>query len=178
MLGNDVRRFAMSNHSDNHAGLGDTTDQPGGVRVDERAPILLHGEIEVAAGRETVWNVLAAIEQWPDWNPDVTFAELEGKLEPGTTFRWKSGGSSLVSRLVRVSPPAEIAWTGRSMGISVVHVYRLEERGGRTLVLTDESVTGVPARLFRGPIRRRMDNAIENQLQRLKAESERRAAAQ
>jgi hypothetical protein len=64
------------------------------------------------------------------------------------------------------------------MGTSVVHVYRLEERGGRTLVLTDESVTGVPARLFRGPIRRRMDNAIENQLQRLKAESERRAAAQ
>jgi len=146
-------------------------------RVDERAPILLQGQIEIAAGREAVWDVLAAIEGWPDWNPDVTSATLEGRLEPGTSFRWKSDGASLVSNLVRVDAPTEIAWTGRSLGIRVFHQYRLEERSGSTLVRTEESVAGVPARLFRGPLRRRMDRAIQNQLRRLKAESERRASA-
>jgi hypothetical protein len=160
-----------------HDALGDAAGEPGGAQIDERAPILLHGQIEIGAARDVVWDVLVSIEGWPDWNPDVTFASLEGRLEPGATFRWKSGGASLVSRLVRVSPPAEIAWTGRSMGINVVHVYRLEDRGGTTLVTTDESVAGAPARLFRGAIRRRMDAAIQSQLSRLKAESEQRAGA-
>jgi Polyketide cyclase / dehydrase and lipid transport len=145
------------------------------VRIDEGAPILLHGQVEIAAGRGAVWDVISSIAGWPDWNPDISFASLEGKLEPGVTFRWKSGGYSLLSNLVRENPPAEIAWTGRSMGINVVHLYRLEDRGDKTLVRSEESVAGFPARLFQGPIRRRMDAAIQSQLQHLKAESERRA---
>jgi Polyketide cyclase / dehydrase and lipid transport len=159
------------------ANVGYPSGQPDPASVNKRAPILLHGRIDIAAAREEVWDVLAAIEDWPDWNPDVSSASPEGSLEPGTTFRWKSGGTSLISRLLRVCRPAEIAWTGRSMGINVVHVYRLEGRGDRTIVRTEESVAGIPARLFRGPIRRRMDVAIQNQLQRLKAEAERRAGA-
>ena len=161
----------------NQASVARGGDQPGGVAVDERAPIVLHAQVEIAADRGTVWDVLASIEAWPEWNRDIAFAALEGELEPGTSFRWKSGRSSLLSRLVTVRPPAEIAWTGHSMGIRVVHVYRLEDRGDVTLVQTDESATGVPARLFRGPIGRQMHAAVQNHIQRLKVEAERRVGA-
>jgi hypothetical protein len=43
-------------------------------------------------------------------------------------------------------------------------------------VRTQESVEGVTARLFRGPIKKRMDGAIDAGLRSLKAEAERRTA--
>ena len=120
--------------------------------------------------------MLAKIDGWPSWNPEVKSASLEGDLAPGTVFRWKAGPSRLVSRLVHVEPPSEIAWTGKSMGLNVIHVYGLEPRDGGTSVRTQESVEGVTARLFRGPIKKRMDSAIDAGLRSLKAEAERRAA--
>ena len=147
------------------------------VHVDEHAPVMLHGEIEIAASPDVVWEVLSSIEHWPDWNHDVKSASLEGELQPGTSFRWRAGGSSLRSRLIQVAPTREIGWTGTSMGINVVHVYRLEGHDGKTLVQTDESVAGITTRLFRKPIGRRMDAAIQDALRSLKAEAERRATA-
>ena len=120
--------------------------------------------------------MLATIDGWPSWNPEVKSASLEGDLVPGTVFRWKAGPSRLVSRLVHVEAPSEIAWTGKSMGLNVIHVYGLEPRDGGTSVRTQESVEGVTARLFRGPIKKRMDGAIGAGLRSLKAEAERRAA--
>jgi hypothetical protein len=64
------------------------------------------------------------------------------------------------------------------MGINVIHVYGFEPRDGGTLVHTDESVEGVTARLFRGPLKKRMDSSIDLGLRSLKAEAERRAADQ
>jgi uncharacterized protein YndB with AHSA1/START domain len=147
------------------------------VAINERAPIRLAGEIEIAADPELVWDVLATIERWPSWNPEVSWASLQGEPAEGTRFRWKAGSSTIESRLVSVVAPVQIAWTGKSMGLRVVHIYDLEQRDGKTFVRTAESVAGVPARLFRGPIERRMQTAIEAGLEALKTEAERRAGA-
>jgi hypothetical protein len=152
------------------------TEAAGEVAINEQAPIILGGEVEVAAAPEVVWEVLTTIERWPDWNPEVKSASLEGDLTAGTIFRWKTGPSSIVSRLIRVAAPRQIAWTGKALGLSVVHIYRLEPRDGTTFVRTDESVEGITARLFRGPLKKRMHSAIEAGLRSLKAEAERRAA--
>jgi uncharacterized protein YndB with AHSA1/START domain len=148
------------------------------TEINANAPVILGGEIEVAAPPEIVWDVLTTIEGWPRWNPEVKSASLEGELAPGSVFRWKAGPSRLVSRLLSVEPQREIAWTGKSMGINVIHVYGFEPRDGGTLVHTDESVEGVTARLFRGPLKKRMDSSIDLGLRSLKAEAERRAADQ
>jgi uncharacterized protein YndB with AHSA1/START domain len=147
------------------------------VAINERAPIRLAAEIEIAADPELVWDVLATIERWPSWNPEVSSASLRGELTEGTTFRWKAGSSTIVSRLVSVVDPVQIAWTGKSMGLRVVHIYDLEPRKGKTFVRTAESVEGIPARLFRGPIERRMQTAIDSGLEAMKTEAERRAGA-
>lgn len=146
------------------------------VAINESAPVILDAEIEIAAPPELVWDVLSSIERWPTWNPEVRSASVDGGLAQGNTFRWKAGPSSLTSKLLTVAEPSEIAWSGRSMGLSVIHVYKLEPHEGHTLVRTVESVEGMPARLFRGPVKRRMDAAIDNGLKALKAEAERRAA--
>ena len=58
---------------------------------------------------------------------DVASADLRGPLAPGTEFRWKSGGSSIVSILQEIEPKRRIAWTGRTLGIRAVHVWTFTE---------------------------------------------------
>lgn len=148
---------------------------PAPLVVDADAPIVLRGSIEIAAAPEVVWDVLAVVDNWPLWNPDIDRAALDGPLAPGTTFRWKAGPSRLTSTLAVVERPAGLGWTGRTLGLQAIHVYRLEAHEGGTLVHTDESVTGAMARLLRGPVGRRMHVAMVDGLAALKAEAERRA---
>jgi hypothetical protein len=120
--------------------------------------------------------VLSAIDRWPSWNPDVKSVTLQGPVRPGSVFRWKSGPSSLTSTLQVVDPPREIAWTGTTMGIKAVHVFRFQANGGGTLARSEESWEGLIASLLKGYSRRTLDKGIHSVLAHLKVEAERRAA--
>jgi uncharacterized protein YndB with AHSA1/START domain len=152
---------------------GDGNPARPAATIDERAPVVGAREIVIAAPPETVWDVLAAIEGWPSWNPDVKWASVDGEIAEGTQFRWKTGPGTVTSTLQRVEPPRLIAWTGRTFGIDAVHVWRLEPRDGTTLVRTEESFDGVVARLFRRPLRKTLTGALESALRHLKVEAER-----
>ena len=128
------------------------------------------------ADPETVFSVISAIDQWPSWNPDVKSVSAEGPVQPGTVFRWKAGPSSLTSTLQVVDPPREIAWTGTTMGIKAVHVFRFQASGGGTLARSEESWEGLLASLLKGYSRRTLDKGIRSVLGHLKTEAERRAA--
>ena len=39
--------------------------------INQAAPVVASGTIEIAAGPEVVWDLLADIERWPEWNADV-----------------------------------------------------------------------------------------------------------
>jgi hypothetical protein len=120
--------------------------------------------------------VISAIDQWPSWNPDVKSVSVEGPVQPGTVFRWKAGPSSLVSTLQVVDPPQEIAWTGATMGIKAVHVFRFRATHGGTLARSEESWEGLLPGLLKGYSRRTLDKGIRSVLEHLKAEAERRTA--
>lgn len=145
------------------------------AKIDERAPVVGAGEIVISAVPETIWDVLATIERWPEWNPDVKWVSIEGAVAEGTQFRWKSGPGTLTSTLQQVDRPRLIAWTGRTFGIDAVHVWRLDPRDGTTVVRTEESFDGLVARLFRRPLRKTLAGALDRGLRHLKAEAERRA---
>jgi uncharacterized protein YndB with AHSA1/START domain len=49
-------------------------------------PVVSSTEIEIEAPIEAVWDILAAIERWPAWNPDVRWVTLDGPVAEGTTF--------------------------------------------------------------------------------------------
>jgi uncharacterized protein YndB with AHSA1/START domain len=143
--------------------------------VNTNAPVVGRAEIEVAVGPEAVWHVLADIEGWPSWNPDIKTMALSGEVAPGSQFRWKAGGVTIKSTLEAVDPPELIGWTGKTIGLKARHVYRFEPRGEGAIVRTEESYDGWAARLFRKPIQRMLDKALEDGVGYLKAEAERRA---
>ena len=49
-------------------------------RADSQAAVYSREEVVVAADPETVWKVMASIEDWPQWNPDVREASVEGDV--------------------------------------------------------------------------------------------------
>ena len=150
-----------------------TPDPPNSIN--ERAPVVGASEIEIAAAPEVVWEVLTAIDGWPSWNPDVKSVSIHDSIAPGAQFRWKSDPGTITSTIQRVEPARLIAWTGSTPGIRAIHFWHFEPRDGRTFVRTEESFDGLVARLLRRQLQRTLDKALEDGLQHLKAEAERRA---
>ena len=140
--------------------------------VKRDAPVLAAGEIEIASEPEAVWDVLTDFAAWPSWNPDVKSMAFEGGLAEGAEFRWKAGPGTITATIRRVERPLLIGWTGKTLGMSAVHVYRLERRDGGTLVTTEESFDGPIARLARRPLRRMLAASLEGGLRALKTRVE------
>jgi uncharacterized protein YndB with AHSA1/START domain len=143
--------------------------------VNREAPAIARAEVVIAAEPETVWEILAAFEEWPSWNPDVSSVTLEGGLAKGSVFRWKAGRSKITSRLVEVERPRLLGWTGKTAGIKAVHVWQLSPRDGGTLARTEESWEGLPVRILHGLLQKNLQKAMDDGLGYLKAEAERRA---
>jgi uncharacterized protein YndB with AHSA1/START domain len=146
------------------------------VEVSRNAPVVAKGEIEIGASPEAVWSALTDFERWPSWNPDVKSMSFGGEVGEGAVFRWRAGPGTITSTIRRVDPPRLIGWTGKTLGIEAVHVYRLEPRGSGTHVTSEESYEGLVARLFRRPISRMLKSALDKGLERLKTETERRSS--
>jgi hypothetical protein len=147
------------------------------MEVDRDAPVVGVSEGQVAAPPELVWDVLAGFETWPSWNPDVKSVEINAPIAEGTEFRWKAKAGTIRSRIERLERPRLIGWTGRTLGIDAVHVWRLEPREGGTFVRSEESFSGLLPRLMRGRLQKTLDEALESGVRQLKAEAERRAGS-
>jgi uncharacterized protein YndB with AHSA1/START domain len=145
--------------------------------IDRDAPATAEGQTQIAAPIETVWAVISDLSAWPTWNTDVRSMTFDGPLAPGSSFRWKSGSASLVSTLQVVEAPREIGWTGKSMGINAVHVFRFEPTDGGTLARSAESFRGFIPSVLKNYSRRLLKRGIDNILGALKSEAERRAAS-
>jgi len=98
------------------------------IKVNENAPVVARGEIEIAADPDIIWDVLADIERWPNWNPEVKAVSIGGILAEGSKFKWKAGPGTITSTIQMVDRPKILAWTGKSTGIKAVHIWRLEPK--------------------------------------------------
>jgi hypothetical protein len=142
------------------------------VNADRGAPVFSEGRIEVSASPEVLWDVLADFEKWPMWNPDVDSVTLNGPVAKGTIFRWKAGPTRLVSTLQRVDRPRALGWTGRTMGVRAIHLWRFEPRPGGAVASMEESFDGAVAKLLRRRLQRQLDETTAKGLQALKAAAE------
>jgi hypothetical protein len=142
------------------------------MQIDAAAPVVLTTEIGIAASRDLVSRILFAIADWPSWNHDIRFARVDGPVAAGTRFRWKSGPLAISSRVEEAVPGHRIGWSGHTIGLHARHVWTLTDDGGGTKVRTDESLTGVVPRLLTGPLRRSVQQSLDDWLVRLKATAE------
>lgn len=147
------------------------------MKIDRTAPVIAAEEMLIQAPVELVWEIQSDIANWPRWNPEVHRVVLHGPIRPGTEFQWEAGGLKIRSRLQVLSRSECIVWTGRTRGIHAVHVWSFEQRADGTHVRTEESFTGLMARLFTKSMHKMLVKALRQGLSALQQEAERRACA-
>ncbi len=137
-----------------------------------QAPLQAHQEILIDAPLDKVWGLQTAIAHWPNWQPDISVAALDGPLQTGSVFRWKAKGLKIVSTLHTVEPPRQIGWTGDSLGMFAIHNWTFAAQGQQTKVISDESLSGWMARLLKLTDAHFLDKSLAATLQTLKAAAE------
>ncbi len=141
--------------------------------IDRNAPVITQDEIVIAAGLNTVWNLLTDIAAWPNWQHDIDRANLNTPLGVGAIFHWSTAGLAITSTVAELIPHERIAWSGLMDGITDVHVWRfMPVRDGGVRVQTEESWNGEPARLNRESMQRALDQSIRLWLESLKRRAE------
>ncbi|HLI85223.1 MAG TPA: SRPBCC family protein [Bryobacteraceae bacterium] len=142
--------------------------------INRKAPVVASAEGPIRAPLDLVWAVHTDIAAWAAWNPDVQSVAIDGPVRPGTQFRWKSGGATIISKIEEVEPRRRIVWTGRAVGLRAVHVWTFAGQDGGVWVRSEESFQGLIAVLFGGAMRRRLGSALQRGVVALKKECERR----
>ncbi|WP_080058392.1 SRPBCC family protein [Spirosoma aerolatum] len=142
------------------------------VLTNPKAPVTCSKRIIINASPDKVWNLLANINNWASWQTDITKPSLNGPVQPGTTFDWKTGGAGIHSTLHTVEPNKSLGWTGKTFGMYAVHNWTLTEVPGGTQVAVDESMEGFLAGLFKSSFNKNLAKDMQHWLELLKAESE------
>jgi len=142
--------------------------------IDQAAPVVIEKSVDIGAAPETVWDVLADVERWPDWNPDVKSATLDGAFAEGSRFRWKSGPSRIRSTVEASERPRVAGWSGKTLGARAAHLWLLEPTAGGTRVTTRESMSGPVPRLLTGSMKRTLEKSLDAWLARMATAAERR----
>ena len=145
------------------------------IPINKNAPVQSGNQIEIQAPVDVIWNVLTDIQNWPKWQKAVTETVVEGKIEEGTTFRWKAGGLSFKSRIHTSKPHTAFGWTGTTIGASAIHNWTFTEKDQRTtIVVVEESLEGLLPKLFRKNFQKNLDNGVLKNLKELKEAAERK----
>ncbi len=112
------------------------------------------------------------INNWANWQTDISKPQLNGDLKPETTFDWKTGGAKIHSTLHTVEPFKNFGWTGKTFGMFAIHNWTLTETKGETKVSVHESMEGFFAKLLKKSFNKNLEKGMQNWLDLLKRECE------
>jgi len=143
------------------------------MEINENAPVIAKGMIEINSNPEIIWDMIADVERWPIWNRDVQNASLEGKVAKGSKFKWKSSSLTITSIFQEDNRPKILGWTGETMGIKAIHIWRFEPEDNKTIVRTEESWERPLTHLTRNRTQDMLQKSIDSVLNYLKIEVER-----
>jgi hypothetical protein len=94
----------------------------------------IHTAIDIARPAAAVWDILADIDRWPEWNP---FARARGRLAIGERLEVEikpPGKKPMTFRptVVKLDPGVELRWLGH-LGLPGIfdgeHAFRVEPAG-------------------------------------------------
>lgn len=143
------------------------------MHIDHNAPLKAEKEILISAPLEKVWSVITDIDQWSEWQPDVTSSKLDGSLATGTKFYWKAKGLNITSTIQTLEPMQSIGWTGKSLGMQAIHIWVFEKHKDGTYVKTEESLSGWFPRILKVFDPNFLKKSLRSSLQVLKSHVER-----
>lgn len=147
------------------------------MSIDRSAPVIARAETLINAPIDQVWKLQTDLENWPNWQPNITEVKLDGPLKKGSIFRWKAQGLNITSTLQSVVPQREIGWTGVSMGMKAVHYWYFEPSDSGTRVTVEESLSGWLTRLMALFDRKFLEKSMAASLDLLKSQAEKSGSA-
>ena len=142
--------------------------------INKNAPVKCSKTITINASSEKVWSLISNINNWADWQTDISKPKLNGELKLQSTFDWKTGGAKIHSTLHTVEPFKTFGWTGKTFGMFAIHNWTLTEINGTTEVQVDESMEGFLVVLFKNMMTTNLEKGMQNWLDLLKKESEKK----
>jgi hypothetical protein len=105
--------------------------------------------IQINAGPEKVWSVLASGPDWGAWNPFIT--RVEGELKVGAKLknRLEMAGQKPMTfkpTVLKAEPGKELRWLGRVLIPGLFdgeHYFELEAKDGGTRFVHGEEFRGI-----------------------------------
>ena len=140
--------------------------------INQKAPVISSGKIGINAPINKVWSVLTTLGDWPEWQKDVTEAQINGEVIEGATFTWKAGGLKFRSKIHTMEFLKHFGWTGKTFGASAIHNWTFSEKDGQTHIVVEESLQGVFPTLFKNYFQKNLDSGILKNLSELKKAAE------
>lgn len=142
------------------------------MEIVAHAPFSVKKNMIIDAPVNHVWAIQTDIDNWPQWQKEISYAKIQGKLEKGTVFTWKAMGMSIRSELQEVIENKIISWSGKSLGMNAIHIWKFESQGYKTLITTEESLSGWFPRVIKLFKPDFLEQSLLNALLTLKAQAE------
>lgn len=138
-------------------------------RINSDASLRDSQSIIINAPIDKVWDILADMESWPEWNENIKSVSVPAFKE-GQQFKWSINGSKINSTIRKIQAPEVLSWTGSAMGMKAIHVWTLEDAGdNQTIVSTEESLQGFFTLFFS---HQKLHDTLLSWLNRLKQRAE------
>ncbi|MDC6350061.1 SRPBCC family protein [Zeaxanthinibacter sp. PT1] len=142
------------------------------MTINQEAPVVQKNEITINAAPEKVWQVLTKIENWDEWNERIKKPKLQGNLQVGSIFTWKTNGSKIHSKIHSITPSKNFGWEGKTFGASAIHNWYLSPTENGTKVRVEESMEGWVINLMKKKMNQILRGDMCFWLEQLKQESE------
>lgn len=139
--------------------------------IDRDAPVVVRVERVVPAPVARLWSLHVDVPRWPEWQEDVTAAEMRGDFVAGAAFTWTAAGldEPVTSTIYAVEPLRSTLWGGPSAGITGVHHRSFNPLGEHTAVVTEESWAGAPVEADPERARQLLERSLQRWLDFLEA---------
>ncbi|MGY0041070.1 SRPBCC family protein [Pedobacter sp. NJ-S-72] len=108
--------------------------------IHEDAPVITRLQVVVDAPVETVWKVFADVNNWSQWQKEISESKIEGPFQVGTSFNWKTHGLTIRSTFHTVDVNNEVGWSGPALGAFAIHNWHFIRQGNHTVVKVEESI--------------------------------------
>lgn len=142
------------------------------MNPNKEAALYSKKEVIINSPINKVWKIQSDINNWPKWQKDISYSNLDGKLSVGTTFRWKALGMNIISQIQHVETENVIGWTGNSLGMHAVHYWYFKKIGNTTKVITEESLSGWFPQILKLFNQNFLNNSLVKSLNLLKHQAE------
>ncbi len=140
---------------------------------DPDAPASTDKTTRIVASPERVWQAMSQIDQWANWQPDISKAKLNGPFQAGSTFDWSSNGVDIHSTLHTVTPQEALSWSGQASGVFATHNWHFSPlTDGTTEVRVEENREGWLVSVMGPVLQKNMDKDTGRWLEALREVAE------